>query len=249
MIRKGIILIGLICIVAGGLNAQKNVLTFGIQLKPIIPSNTFKTKEQFIEQNGISFSLEQRPSMCFGMVIRRGITKTLSVESGINLLRRNFDLTINHPDSSHISESDFRLLNYEVPVLALVYIRLSDNLYMNAAGGVSFDMYPSNLFTFGETFNNKVFRYHWFHTSVLTNLGWEYRTRESGYFYLGASFHRPFGDIMKSEVNYNGFGQDETAEFMLDGSYLTLDIRYFFHEDEIRKKRKLKKPKKPKKKK
>lgn len=55
----------------------------------------------------------------------------------------------------------------------------------------------------------------------------------SGYFYLGATFHRPFGEMAKADVTwldrYTGLTPYRMSTF-LSGSYLTVDLRYYFHE-------------------
>lgn len=227
--------------------SQERVTTFGIQLKPIIPLQLFDAGKQEVVENNIEYINNPKPGLSFGMVIRQGFTKALSLETGINFLRRNYDLTINDADSSFKSESSFRLVNYEIPVLALVYVQLNRNMFMNVAGGVSFDIYPTPLFTSGEHYSNAVNRNNWIQPSLLANVGWEYRTDKSGYFYFGASLHRPFSKIMKEFVTYKGESGDrrEEATFNLTGNYLTLDLRYFFHEEVEKKKKKVKKaPKK-----
>jgi hypothetical protein len=221
--------------------AQERVTTFGLQLKPIVPIQMFDAGKQEITQNNIQFINDPKLGMSFGMVIRMGFTKSLSLETGINYLRRNYDLTINDMDSSYSSNSSFRLVNYEIPVLGLVYVQLNRNMFMNVAGGVSFDLYPTPLFTYGDNFTNAVNRSYWVQPSLLANVGWEYRTESSGYWYVGASLHRPFKKIMTEFVNYNGFGRNEEVSFDLTGNYLTIDLRYFFHEEKQKKRKKVKK--------
>ena len=55
--------------------------------------------------------------------------------------------------------------------------------------------------------------------------------KDNGYWYVGASYHRPFGPIAVTESTYNRNGKPATVEWDVSGIYLTLDIRYFFHED------------------
>jgi hypothetical protein len=223
--------------------SQERVTTFGLQLKPIIPLQLFDAGKQVKIENNIEYINNPKPGLSFGMVIRQGFTKSLSLETGINFVRRNYDLTINDVDSSFKSESSFRLVNYEIPVLGLVYVQLNRNMFMNVAGGVSFDIYPTPLFTSDKHYSNAVNRNNWVQPSLLANVGWEYRTDKSGYFYFGASLHRPFSKIMKEFVTYKGRSgyRVEEATFDLTGNYLTLDLRYFFHEEVEKKKKKVKK--------
>ena len=226
--------------------AQERVTTFGIQVKPIIPVEFFDAGKQVKTKNNIEYVNQPKFGMSFGMVIRKGITKSLSLETGLNFLKRNYDLNINDPDSSFSSSSSFSVVNYEIPVLGMVYVRLGTNTFMNVAGGVSFDIYPTPLYVADDHFSNAVNRNDWIQPSLLANIGWEYRTEKSGYFYLGASLHRPFSATFKEFVTYKGESgaRFEEEVFDLTGNYLTVDIRYFFHEDKAKKKKKKKKGKK-----
>lgn len=223
--------------------AQERVTTFGIQFKPIIPSQLFGTGKQTVDQNQVFFTVTPKAGYSFGMVIRKGLNKSLSLETGINYLNRKFELEIKDELLNFTETSDFNLVNYEIPISLLVYIRLSEYLYMNVSGGVALDIYPSDLYTYSENFQNDVIVYDWFRQSLIANIGWEYRTDKSGYFYLGASYHRPFSHMAKEIVWYNGNKRDERLDFNLSGNYITLDLRYFFHEDPEKKKKKVKKSK------
>jgi hypothetical protein len=171
------------------------------------------------------------------------MTKNLSLESGINYLTRKFELTINDQDLNFNETSNFKLVNYEIPVSLLVYIRLTEFIYMNVSGGFSLDIYPSDLYTYSSNFQNDVLMYNWIRPSLIANIGWEYRTEKSGYFYLGASYHRPFSHMAKEIIWYNGNKRDERVELNLSGNYITIDFRYFFHEDPEKKMKKVKKSK------
>jgi hypothetical protein len=228
--------------------AQERVTTFGVQLKPIIPVEFFSAGKQEVDNDGIIYVNQPKLGMSFGMVIRKGITKNISLETGLNFLQRNFDLTINDTDSSFSGTSDFRIVNYEIPVLCLVYVELSRKIFMNVAGGVSFDIYPTPLYVQDDYFTNAVNRTNWIQPSLLANVGWEYRTEKSGYFYLGASLHRSFNSAIFTEfVGYTSINDQgnrdviDEATFDVTGNYFTIDLRYFFHEDPAKKKKRKKK--------
>ncbi len=157
--------------------AQERVTTFGIQLKPIIPTEFFNAGKQEVNNEGIQYLNEPKFGMSFGMVIRKGLTKNISLETGLNFLKRNFDLTINNPDSSLSGTSDFSIVNYEIPVLALVYVELSRSIFMNVAGGVSLDLYPTPLFVDGDYFTNAINRTNWIQPSLLAIVLREDRTK------------------------------------------------------------------------
>ena len=175
--------------------AQEKVTTFGIQLKPIIPIDFFGAAKQEKTRNSITYTHQPKLGMNFGMVIRKGLNKNLSVETGLNFLKRNYDLVINDAPSSFTSTSDFSVVNYEIPVLLLVYVRLGRKFFMNVAGGSSFDIYPSSLFVQDQAFSNAVNRPSWVRLTLLTNVGWEYRTEKSPSVFPDGLFFCRFVDV------------------------------------------------------
>ncbi len=228
------------------MHAQKRVLTAGFQFKPIFTSNFLNTGPINIDQDSVSFNIKQKFGYCLGMVVRYGVTKTVSFETGINYVKRNFDLNVT---TDTVNESgDFGIVGYEIPLKGLVFIQLAKKLYMNGGAGISLDFYPSDISTQGDYYKHLGLRRRIMTPSYLANLGFEYRTEKSGYFYLGASFHRPFRDIFISYLQYEPILQGPRAETLLSGNYLTVDIRYFFHDVPVEKKYKAKKPKNEKKK-
>jgi len=221
-------------------NAQENVITAGVQFKPIFSSKFFETGPSESVDNNVKFNLKPGGGYCVGMVIRKGITNRISFESGINYVKRNYDLSIT--DSSNNRESDFSIIGYEIPLQGLVFIQLSDYIFMDAALGVSLDFYPSDIRTYDTYFNHYSARRSWFSPGLLANLGWEYRTEKIGYFYIGASYHRPFEYTYFSFIMYPDdkipLAQSKTE---LQGNYLTVDFRYFFHSDPQKRKKKIRK--------
>lgn len=222
--------------------AQERVTTFGIAVKPIIPSNLFRTGEIALTQNGIDYELNQRIGASFGGVLRFGLTKWLSLESGISHTRRNFSASVRHEELSFADTVDFRVIGYEIPISGLVFVQLSEEIFMNASFGLALDMFPSDVGNGNSSSFYQVSRRRgfggstsfmtWTKLGLLANVGWEYRTKKSGYFYIGGSYHRPFQPIYDSFLIYtdNG-GREERGVLQMSGNYLTLDFRYFFHEE------------------
>ncbi|HNQ61173.1 MAG TPA: hypothetical protein PKJ62_02195 [Bacteroidia bacterium] len=208
--------------------------TVGLQVKPIFPVNFIGTGETLNSDLDVDFTLGLKSGYSFGMVVRRGFSDLISLESGINYVKRKYNLKIQDQDYSR--EANFRIIGYEIPVSMLVYIQLSEKLYMNVSMGSSLDMFASAVQTFDTNFNQVSFRNHVAQGAVIANIGWEWRTEKSGYIYIGASYHRPFNYIYLSRTEYvkpNKLPTDPNAfsEVELLGNYLTIDFRYFFHED------------------
>jgi hypothetical protein len=204
---------------------------FGLQVKPIIPINYFGMKPIILEDSIASLSISSKASYSMGMVMRKNFTDQLSLETGINYVRRNFLITSYEAARDTSDASKFGFVNYEIPIQFLVYIRLSSKLFMNVSSGFGLNFYASNVQSRGDNLliQHLSLKRYWAFPSFLTNLGFEYRTKEKGSFYLGASLVSPFDVITDSKINYyyqnNVFRAYQTN---IKGNYFTVDLRYFF---------------------
>jgi len=218
--------------------AQVNVTTLGIQLKPMIPSKYFGTGTEDAEVEDLRVNFEPNPGVNFGMVVRKGLTRNWSLESGICMVQRNFTLHYNHPELPTERQLRFRYICYEIPIQAMVFVKLTDEIFMNASAGFSLDLYPSNVesstYEFRDTvrfdFYQKTYKNNWIQPALLANYGFEWRTPDKGYFYIGASYHRPFQYIGTTRILFERDDDPTTTFVRLGGNYLTADFRYFFHE-------------------
>lgn len=216
--------------------AQKGVTTFGIQFKPIIPNRFIGTHIQEFNQDQFESYIKQKIGFSFGMVVRQGLSKNISLETGINYTQRNFDLFYEVPDSGLAGTNDVRVISYEIPLQGLIYIRLGDDLYMNTSLGVAMTLFPSDVHVRTEipprtdyfqqegAYRSKI------QGAMLANIGFEYRTKNAGYFYFGSSYHLPFTEIMTFAMSYEYQGGKVLSIDNVLGSYLTFDLRYFFNE-------------------
>jgi hypothetical protein len=223
----------LLLAVGTGLRAQVGVTTFGLQVKPVIPFSFFEPVTN-LQLEHLSSTLELNGGMALGMLVRTGISKSISLEVGLDQITRRYRFTLQNDTNGYQGEGDLRFVGYEMPVVCLVYIRLGEKTWMNNALGFSMDFYPGDAkkeLDYGQAY---YFRRNWAQTGVVGNIGVEYRTERSGYFYLGATFHRPFGEMAQANVTwldkYRSY-QPYKMTTLLSGSYLTVDLRYFFHED------------------
>jgi len=213
--------------------AQQNIITVGIQYKPVFTVDFLNTKAVTVLQNGVNFSIGLNSGFAAGMVIRRGITDAYSIEGGINYVKRTYEIKVSEGNVSE--QSKFRIIGYEIPISGLVYIRISEQFYMNASLGIAADMFASDVTTLGSLVKMYSLRKSVINAGVIANLGWEFRTEKTGYFYLGASYHNPFSDIYLTRLEYDNNATHEAVEMPLSGTYFTLDIRYFFPEDPVKK--------------
>ena len=225
--------------------AQPGVAKFGIQLKPMIPSAYFGIEEELVKGEGFDVNFEPRFGHNFGMVIRYGLSNMMSFESGINLVQRNYRLTVNQSTLPAPQTLAFRFVGYEIPMQGQIFVQLGKQLWMNASGGISLDLYPTNVESFGEARKDsivfdlyqKTWRNGRMQFALLANYGFEWRTKEKGFFYLGVSYHRPFSNIGVTEVEVREKANFWRLEHPLSGNYLTFDLRYFFYDPPEKRKR------------
>lgn len=222
--------------------AQENVTTFGIQVRPIIPTQIFNSGFAAYSDEEWKIDIGPKFGMNFGMVVRHGFSKMWSLETGINFNTRNFSVDASFNDTV-FTDTDYKMISYEIPVKALVYIRMTEQWFVNTAFGLSANMYPSNIFTADTYFDHFTARTNWIQGAIIGNVGFEYRTKEKGYFYIGGTLHRPFSPIARSRITFHRLPSTTDGEAILDltGNYFTVDLRYFFHEDPAKKEKRKKK--------
>ncbi|MFN5319066.1 MAG: hypothetical protein ACK5CY_09525 [Bacteroidia bacterium] len=229
------------------LGAQNKVTTVGFQIKPIITAPLFGTGPQEISNlnSGMVVNVVQNTGYTAGMSIRKGFEKNFSLEFGINFCRRNLNISTDFQNSP--SNNRLRIIGYELPLAGLFFVRLSERVYMNVGTGFCMNIFPSDVINPGEPLYVYAGRRISFNPGLLAQTGIEYRSVRSGYFYLGASFNRPFFPIYELAVDYT---QNQTVISSIvapmRGTYLTADLRYYFHESPERKKAKLPSEKKGK---
>ncbi len=236
-------------VLSTALFAQKNVTTLGIQVKPLVPNSFVNFGEVTADSVGFSGTWTPKVSLNFGMAVRYGFTDAFSLETGIYMIRRKYHVQLNDFDANVEGNMDYIMVGYEIPVQGAYYIRLGEELWMNAAGGFSIDMNASNTFSASSIlvdttyydFEQYTARYKWVQFSVLANYGFEYRTKDKGSFYLGATYHQPFSAVARGEGIIKYDDQIRRVLVDLEGSYFTIDFRYYFHEDPERRKKKTKK--------
>ncbi|MGC6429066.1 MAG: outer membrane beta-barrel protein [Flavobacteriales bacterium] len=220
---------------------DKSIL-FGLQIKPIIPNNYFNAgsiSQSFYSNDSVQYNFELKPrvSQSIGMIIRKNLSKTISYETGMNLIQRKYKLLV---ESNELSDyTNFSVRSYEVPIQILAFVKASQKVYLNGSFGVSYNVFSSDTYSEGETnsfFYQNTSRRRRGQSAFIANLGAEYRTKDKGYFYLGFSLHRPLKSIVRVFPEYN----DGKSKFNItapssnsyyieqNGNFITFDFRYFF---------------------
>lgn len=217
-------------------HAQKGITTFGLNYKPIIPNRIIGTYDVPFNDGSFRSSMQQRLGNSLGMIIRQGLTKNISLETGISFTQRNFNLNFSVDDTvSYSNNGKVRFVAYEIPVKCLVFIRLGKQLYMNNSIGASFNYFPSDVSVDFPIKSNEYFslegaRLNRVQGAMLADIGFEYRTKRNGYFYFGGAFNLPFTSIVTFAMAYEYTPHEIVVRENVRGSYLTVDLRYYFNE-------------------
>ncbi len=212
-------------------------LTLGVELRTLLNPNVFNLDSTVLIDPAQNFRAVYRYSGGFGFggILRIKLTDLWNIETGINYTRRNYSIRIDDLQTPFNDNTEVRLVGYEIPLKALIYVQLGEKIFVNVAMGGSVDFFASDISSLQRTYNFRAFKRGSFvKGAVIGSLGAEYRTEESGYFYIGSSFHQTLGDIMITEVNYYREEDPGQPAFVgrqrgvLDGAYFSVDFRYFF---------------------
>ncbi|HLU51589.1 MAG TPA: outer membrane beta-barrel protein [Flavobacteriaceae bacterium] len=207
-------------------------LTAGIELRGLLPISFFTMDSVNLLEvdNNFNAVYSYTGGIGFGGVIRVKFTELWNLETGIYYTRRNFKYEVRDPSVSFNESTTMSTVGYEIPIKGLVYIQMGRRVFMDVALGVSADFFASDTEVQQLSYNIQSFKNAWVKLGVLGSIGAEYRTEKDGYFYLGATFHQPFGDTFTTQVNYYRENQGK-AYFQngaIDGAYFSVDFKYLF---------------------
>lgn len=206
---------------------------FGFQFNTVFPTRFIGEPILEVEDQAFYTRLSQKTGFSFGGTVRAGVTQLIAIETGINFTQRNFDLYSEKKDSLVSISDELTFIEYSVPINALFYIRLADKWFMNASLGGMVTFKPTDIGVLNMPGGPHSFR----HTGLVrrklgfdvnANIGFEFRTEKSGFFYLGGSGRVPFVPLFDLICDYTYQGNNIRVIGEVDGSFLALDIKYFF---------------------
>lgn len=213
-------------------------LIFGVEVKVLENFGVLNLKSVELNEPSGEFTSTYSftGGLGFGGVVRVKLTDFWNIETGIHYTRQRYELDFLDQVTGAADQSALSVISYELPVKGLVYIQLGEQVFANVALGLSADFIASNVEAFGldNNYSFGAIRRSTARAALLGGLGVEFRTEEDGYFYLGGSFHRPFGDTMFSQVTYfrDGTPPPLGAGGTISGAYFSIDLRYFFPNNE-----------------
>ena len=234
-IRVSVLLFFFLSVLGDTSDAQENVTTFGMQFKPIFVSDIGGGGAFITSEGPLSVGVMPSTGFAYGMIVRRGLTKNISIESGLNRVQSNYGYLFTDSDTEFERQLNFGIVSYEVPIKAMIFVRMGERLYLNNGLGFSVDIYASDVAVGDIQLEALTLRGAWAKIALEGHVGFEYRTKKAGYFYLGGTYHNPFSPVARSIVFYSTATDLRHMDFFLRGGYLTLDLKYFFNEPPVRK--------------
>lgn len=206
---------------------------FGFQVRPVFPTRFIGEPETVLTSNEFSTTISQKMGYSFGGTVRAGLTKLIAFETGINYTQRHFDIAMSVADSNMFATNELTFIEYDIPLNGLVYVQMSEKFFMNGSLGLALTFKPTDVGV--RTLPGGSFDF--FHTGMVTsktgfdlnvNIGFEYRTEKSGFFYIGGSGRVPFKPVFDMIALYKYQGYKNTVIGEIDGSFLAIDFKYFF---------------------
>lgn len=217
----------------GQIGKQRVPSYFGLVVRPVFPTQFIGSSTTELNDGFFETTLQQRLGYGFGATVRAGLTKLLALETGINFTQRHFDLSSSVPDSNSFIRDTLTFIEYDIPLNALFYVQLSERFYANVALGGTITYKPTDIATLNQpggphTFTHAGVTRRKVGFDLNANLGFEFRTEKSGFFYLGGSARVPFAPLfdLLAVWKYQGVGREAVGE--VDGSFLSIDFKYFF---------------------
>jgi len=208
---------------------------FGVHISPIVPTSILLKNNYTHTTDSVSYSITNLPSISYGAEIRHYFTYRFALISGITYTKRNIKIDYNssYPTDSRKTDTSFtgtlHFIAFEIPIQAVGYVRLTRKIYMDIAGGINLNFYPSHL-RIDHIVMQRIGTggIQFFQLGYNINLGWEYRTEESGFFYIGCSIQYRF-DYMANILLYEKETR-HTADYhqSIYGNYFAFNIKYIF---------------------
>lgn len=208
---------------------------FGIIASPVIPNNFIgELHTEMSDQSGtMTADFRAKCGFTFGGTIRIGLTRNISLETGLAQVRRIYRAAVSLPDYSISVDKKLSFVNYDLPINALFYVRMTDKWLMDASLGVSVVHYPSDtqdsifpaakktIFIQGRRTERTYFAFN-------AGIGFEYRTEKAGTFFLGFGAKVPFKQPLFGVSIFREEGTFKQSAYKpISAGYFTVDFKYF----------------------
>jgi hypothetical protein len=213
----------------------KKLALFGIEYKPIMAGDFIGKSETNLVSGNFTTNFKQVLGHSYGANIRISLTPRISLETGIHMVKRNYKISFSETTSNLSSSKQISFLNYDIPFIPYIFIKLSDKIYLANGLGPAFVFSLSDVATQAVASSTTKFlaegrRTHRFAVDLSANLGFEYRTPKKGFFYIGGNARVPFAPIFTVAgilETINSQNKNIVIGYM-SGTYISFDLKYYF---------------------
>lgn len=239
------LIISLLCLSSWSQGTSfKSESFFGLNYKPLIPFGIVGDAPLTLQNGNFKSTISSSLGYSFGAVVRTRITDLIALESGLLYTRRNYKAEMSLADSNLYTTNNLGIINFDIPLNALVFIQLSRNVYANTMLGGSLNFNPSDVsslsnpgggphsFEFrGSRYTKNPNKNGYLSFALNAAVGFEFRTRKDGTFYVGVAGKIPVRPTLEVGTIYRQAEQsfDLPARGELTGATFSLDFKYFFH--------------------
>lgn len=208
---------------------------FAFRVNVLFPNNFQATKSYTLSQEYTRSTVTQLTGYDFGGLFRIKYTEKISIEAGLSYTARKFDIRGEVLDSNQFTRDTLKFTTFDIPVNALIFVKMSEKVHSNVGFGLSFLYKPSTVRVYSQPSSASSLD----HVGLVTNkfgmdlngqVGVELRTEEKGIFYLGGSVKVPLTPLFTMYSLYRYKTQaTQRADQKIQGGAITLDLRYFFN--------------------
>lgn len=207
---------------------------FGFQTRMIIPSDAIGPNSLTLTKEAFTTTIQQQVGYTFGGVVRLGLSELISIETGLNYVQRIYGITMSEKDSSITAFGTMKFIQYDIPVSAVINVKLTKEFYANASLGIALQNKPSSV----GIITNPQGKHEFLHQGVvdihkkisfdlISSIGFEYRTKKSGVFYLGGSARVAMAPVFLLVAKHRYVNDSQVVFGNVNGSYLSVDLKYF----------------------
>ncbi|MEY3084164.1 MAG: hypothetical protein RL037_344 [Bacteroidota bacterium] len=195
---------------------------FGSEIPMVLSDSMYSSSTNFL------------PGYSFGGMIRRDFERGFSIEGGINYTQRHLKVSMAVADSGISLQNNITFVNYEFPIQGLVFVKLTKSIFGSAGLGTSFFYKPTSVRVNNYTDGKSNFVHYgysrWkFGAEINAQAGFEFRTKKSGYFYLGTTAKIALAPLFEYNGLYFYGTQLKANDFrQASGAFLSVDLRYYF---------------------
>jgi hypothetical protein len=207
---------------------------FGFQYRHILPMQQMQSGSQNFSDSILQTELTPKDGYTFGGVLRYGLTDLISLETGLYYNQRNFSIQSTRTDSMLSVDQRLRFVQFEIPIQGNIGIQLSRSIYANAALGGAILYKPTSVATYINPSDKHEFRQvglvdinKKLGFDIRTSIGFEYRNKKAGVFYLGGTAFVQLQPafVLLSRYQYENFKQAAFGD--VNASGFGFDLKYF----------------------